>query len=50
VIDRGLEPIQVRDRLLEPAECFAHAGIDLLETLDIGVLVRRLARCLVSSA
>lgn len=34
----------VRDRLPQPAECVAHAVINRLKTLDVGALVRRLAR------
>src|ERR1700682_473275 len=50
VIDRGLEPIEVGDRLLEPSERLAHARIDVPETLDVGMLGRRLALRLVWSA
>ena len=35
VIDRRLEPIEIRDRLLQPAKCLAQPRVDRLEVLDI---------------
>src|SRR3981081_249407 len=34
MVDRRLDPVEIRDRLLEPAECLAHSGVELLEAFD----------------
>src|SRR6266700_8113424 len=50
VIDRRLEPAQIRHRLFQPAKRLAQPRIDRLEALDVGVLLGRFARQLVLSA
>ena len=50
VLDAWSDPIQIRDRLLQPAKCLAQPRVDRLERLDIGVIMSRLARCLVLDA
>ena len=50
MLDRGLQSIQVRNRLFQPAKSLAQLGVDCLEARDIGVFVRRLTRSLVLRA
>jgi len=46
VLNRRLDRVQIRDGLVEPAECLSRAGVDRLEVLDI-VDMRRHARSFV---
>ena len=40
MLDRGLQPVQIRYRFLEPAKRLAQPGVELLEAFDVGVLMR----------
>src|SRR6202049_4414703 len=50
MVDRRLDPVEIRDGLLEPAECLAHSGVDLLEAFDFAMVRHGLSGRLVLGA
>src|ERR1700681_4343569 len=38
MVDRRLDPVEIRDGLLEPAERLAHSGVDLLEAFHFAMV------------
>src|SRR5207253_10479118 len=47
MLDRRLQPVEIRNRFFQPAKRLAQPRVDFLEALDVGVLMRRLSRRLV---